>query len=171
MIHRNTLTYCSNLNLTNTLGASWGPGGWVDSNLRKCDLQETRMHLVLDSWMDNWPQEAKEMQKLLGCRLWGRAFFGVLWGPKLWLVRLAKCTDVTTAEKGQRMYNIYICIYMYISTYIFLHYCQFGFCSSLLSISKRGRTHFWLHLHQSFQKTGRWTASKHVWKITWRLVE
>jgi len=30
---------------------------------RKCDLQETRMHLVLDSWMDNWPQEAKEMQK------------------------------------------------------------------------------------------------------------
>lgn len=62
MIHRNTLTNGINLNLT-TLEHQLGV---VDSNLRKCDLQETRMHLVLDSWMDNWPQEAKEMQKLLG---------------------------------------------------------------------------------------------------------
>eukprot|EP00438_Fugacium_kawagutii_P028936 Skav208522 [mRNA] locus=scaffold1322:228189:230772:- [translate_table: standard] len=31
---------------------------WNSPSERKCDLNETRMHLVMDSWMSNWPLEA-----------------------------------------------------------------------------------------------------------------
>ena len=71
MIHRNTLLEHH---------FHWGVVDSHRSALRKCDLQETRMHLVLDSWMDNWPQEAKEMQKLLGCQPCGFLFCGRLGG-------------------------------------------------------------------------------------------